>query len=219
MSKPTNKWKLAQWLEIRWWRRYLKTKSPDEYLQWKKGYWKNFLKKLGLSIPASAKILDAGCGPAGIFIQFPENEVMAVDPLLGEYEQLSHFPKGKNKKTQFQKATLEAAHLETYDYVFCLNVINHVSDIEKSMDKICEAVEEDGTLVLSIDAHNWKFFKYALRLLMWDALHPQQYDRKEYEEMLAKRGFEITDRVLVKKEFMFDYWALIAKKEAIQLVD
>ncbi len=212
MSRPTNKWKLAQWLEIRWWRRYLKTQSPDQYLQWKKGYWEKFLEQLGLSIPASAKILDAGCGPAGIFIQFPKNEVMAVDPLLGEYEQLSHFPKGENKKTQFQKATLEEATLDTYDYVFCLNAINHVSDIQKSMDQICDAVKPGGTMILSIDAHNWQFFKHALRLLMWDALHPHQFDRGEYEAMLAERGFKVDKRVLVKKEFMFDYWALVAKR-------
>lgn len=215
----TLKWKIAQKLEINWWKRYLGSKSPKEYLTWKKSYWSNFLEKLSLEIPQNASVLDAGCGPAGIFTVFSQRdsfgtkkEVVALDPLLDQYESLPHFQKENYPNVRFITSPLESAELPEFDYVFCLNAINHVANLEKSMDKIAAAVRSGGTLILSIDAHNFQGLKHIFRLLPGDALHPHQYDLKEYEEMVLSRGFKIENSVLVKKEFIFDYWALVAVK-------
>lgn len=207
------KWRLAQKLEINWWKRYLKTKSPEEYLAWKRDYWKDFLAKMNFKVPENATVLDAGCGPAGIFIGFPKNPVTALDPLLEQYESLPHFQPKEYPNVNFISEPLESAQVSKFDYVFCLNAINHVSDLSASMDKIADAVTDGGTLILSIDAHNFQFLKHIFRLLPGDALHPHQYDLKEYEQMVTSRGFEIVNSVLVKKEFIFDYWSLIAVKK------
>ena len=76
------RWKIAQFFEAWWWRNYLRGKSIPDYLEWKRQYWWAFLEKIELNVGPEANILDAGCGPAGIFILFPENKVTAVDPLL-----------------------------------------------------------------------------------------------------------------------------------------
>lgn len=207
------KWRLAQKLEINWWKRYLKTKSPEEYLAWKRNYWKDFLVKMDLKVAKNATVLDAGCGPAGIFIGFPKNPVTALDPLLDQYESLPHFQPKEYPNVNFISEPLESAQIPKFDYVFCLNAINHVSDLSASMDKIADAVTEGGTLILSIDAHNFQFLKHIFRLLPGDALHPHQYDLAEYEQMVTSRGFEIINSVLVKKEFIFDYWSLVAVKK------
>ena len=206
------KWKIAQSLEIRWWQRYLKSKSPEEYLSWKRDYWNNFLKKIEVEVEENAAILDAGCGPAGIFIYFPKQEVTALDPLLDQYDSLPHFSKSDYKNVNFLSSPLEEADLKKYDYIFCLNAINHVADLETSMDKIVESIKPGGQLILSIDAHNFKGLKHIFRLLPGDALHPHQYDKKEYQTMLTARGLQIKNEVLIKHEFIFDYWALVASK-------
>lgn len=206
------KWKIAQSLEIKWWQRYLKTKSPEEYFTWKDNYWKEFLQKIKVKVGESDSVLDAGCGPAGIFIHFSKNEVVAVDPLLDQYDALPHFSKENYSNVNFIAKPLEQATIPQVDFVFCLNAINHVEDLEVSMDKICDAAKAGGTMILSIDAHNWKGLKHIFRALPGDALHPHQYDKTEYSKMLEKRGFTITNEVLIKSEFIFDYWALVARK-------
>ena len=42
----TIKWRLAQKLERLWWKRYLKDRSVEDYLNWKKKYWRSFLKEI-----------------------------------------------------------------------------------------------------------------------------------------------------------------------------
>ena len=85
------RWKIAQFFEKWWWKRYLKPKNKEEYLAWKRDYWINFLHRADIKVPVSATTLDAGCGPAGIFMVMPEKST-AIDPLLSSYEaDLPHF--------------------------------------------------------------------------------------------------------------------------------
>ncbi|MFT5619638.1 MAG: 2-polyprenyl-3-methyl-5-hydroxy-6-metoxy-1,4-benzoquinol methylase, partial [Arenicella sp.] len=127
------KWKLAQFAEIRWWQNYLKSKSATDYKAYKTDYWKKFLNEIepDFSFKPEDKILDAGCGPAGLFIILNQNETTAVDPLLGKYEEnLSHFSKSNYPNVNFVESGLEGfVENEAFDHVFCLNCINHVADL------------------------------------------------------------------------------------------
>lgn len=210
------RWKVAQWAEIRWWKRYLKNKDEASYADWKQNYWKDLLSKLGkdFELKDGQKVLDAGCGPAGIFTILEKQTVTAVDPLLDQYEkELSHFKEEDYPYTKFVCSPLEAYEVkDTFDVVCCLNVINHVHDIEKSTDNLCNALKKNAQLLLSIDAHNHAIFKHVFRTLPGDILHPHQYDLKEYQKMLTSRGLKIQQTVHVKKEFLFDHYLLLAVK-------
>jgi len=80
------RWKIAQAAEIRWWQNYLSGKSETEYLTWKQDYWKKFLEQINVQPSAGEDVLDMGCGPAGVYIGLAEQRVVAVDPLLAQYE-------------------------------------------------------------------------------------------------------------------------------------
>ncbi|MEZ4886160.1 MAG: class I SAM-dependent methyltransferase [Chitinophagales bacterium] len=215
----TLKWELAQRVELLWWQKYLRRKSKDEYTAWKKGYWNEVLQKVGnyLQMKPKDKVLDAGCGPAGIFMVLPQQEVTAVDPLLLHYQnKLAHFSPADYPYVQFHDLPLEQFQSpNSYDVVFCMNAINHVSDIEDSFDRLVEAVLPNGTLVVSIDAHNYNFLKHLFRMLPGDILHPHQYDLVEYQNMLTKRGCEITSCQLIQKNRIFDHYVLVAKKREV----
>ncbi|MEO6151222.1 MAG: hypothetical protein ABIP28_13720, partial [Mucilaginibacter sp.] len=93
----TLRWRVAQLFEARWWKKYLAHKDVTTYLKWKRGYWQNVLERIGknLNMQPGQHILDAGCGPAGIFIILDEYKVTAVDPLLDTYSAtLPHFKPG-----------------------------------------------------------------------------------------------------------------------------
>lgn len=208
------RWQIAQWFELRWWKNYLRGKDKQQYLAWKKSYWLDVLAQVNdvVSIQPQHTIADLGCGPAGIFIALPNNKVTAVDPLLNEYkEKLPFFDINDYPNTTFINSALEEYAATKHDVVFCMNCINHVHDMEKAMDVVVSTMKQGGTLLLSIDAHNYELFKHLFRLIPGDILHPHQYDLEEYESFLQKRGLRIIKTKLLKKEFTFSHYVLVAK--------
>jgi SAM-dependent methyltransferase len=213
----TFRWKIAQWFELHWWQNYLRGKDKTAYLAWKKNYWQTLLSIIAddVKLNSSNSIVDLGCGPAGIFIAFSQNKVTAVDPLLNEYEKHTQFfSQNDYPNVNFVKSTIEDfdAGSLTYDLVFCMNAINHVHDIEKGFEQLKKLCANNSTIIVSIDAHNFSFFKYLFRLVPGDILHPHQYDLDEYKSMLAKDGWTISTPALLKHEFFFDHYVLVAKK-------
>ncbi len=208
------RWKIAQAVEIKWWKNYLKDKNKQEYLSWKQNYWQQFLEKTALKPEANARVLDAGCGPAGIFIILTQQDVTAIDPLLDRYaETLPQFNMADYPTVDFRQTSLEDFESEQgYDYIFCLNAINHVADINVAMDHLISVLKPGGKIVLSIDAHNHAWLKRLFRWLPGDILHPHQYDLEEYRAMLMKRGCEINSSFLQKKEWIFNYHVMVATK-------
>ena len=204
------RWKIAQNAEIRWWQRYLKKQPVASYWRWKNDYWRKFLEKNDIRFSGKEKILDAGCGPAGIFMVLTDHQVDAVDPLLPAYEKsIAHFNKENYPHTKFFPVAFEAYHSgEKYDTIFCLNALNHFSDITSSVDKLLEMLRKGGSMYVSIDAHNYYAFKKIFQWFPGDILHPHQYDLDDYKKMFTSRGGKITAVRLIKKEFLFDYYLL-----------
>lgn len=212
----TWKWKLAQTLEYKWWQNYLKKKDTNEYLQWKIHYWQDVLLQISkyVDIPNSKAILDAGCGPAGIFIALKGNTVDAIDPLLGKYQNLPHFQPEKFAWTQFESTSIEALNeTEKYDIIFCMNAINHVNNIELCYDNLVKALKPEGFLVISTDAHKHSFLKKIFQFIPGDMLHPVQLNINEYNAFLTNRKLGIVKNILSKEEKIFDYYITIAQKK------
>lgn len=210
------RWKIAQWAERRWWRHYLKNKSVAEYLAWKKDYWQDFLKKINLDELALSqqKNIDLGCGPAGIFMLFGHST--AVDPLLDRYEaDLEHFSKKNYPSITFVTDSIEDFEpSETYDTIFCINAINHVSDMQKGITKLSDCAHKESTLVISIDAHNHNFLKKVFQLFPGDILHPHQYNLAEYKSKIEAEGWEITQSIKMDSAFIFNYYVLTAVRNS-----
>lgn len=211
------RWQIAQWLELRWWKRYLRVKSKPEYLGWKRNYWLNLLGFISneVKVGASKSIADMGCGPAGIFIALQDNKVTAVDSLLNEYERhIPFFKQSDYPNTAFIQSSIEDFTSDKkFDVVFCMNAINHVSSIEKAFETLKNICAEDGVLVVSIDAHNYSGLRTIFNLLPGDILHPHQYTLKGYKKLLAKDGWKVSVPYLLKQEFLFNHYVLIAKRD------
>ncbi|MCB0572921.1 MAG: methyltransferase domain-containing protein [Phaeodactylibacter sp.] len=213
------RWKVAQAAEIRWWKAYLARKEPLHYLRRKAAYWFRVLETTGMSPLPDGPILDAGCGPAGIFIILEGHAVDALDPLLPQYEAaLPHFRPGDYPYARFLPVPLEDfLPGPVYETVFCLNAINHVSHLGRSMEALARCLRPGGRLVLSIDAHNHHLLKKLFQALPGDILHPHQHSLDDYRRMLENRGLQIERTVRMKKGFIFDYHLLVARKPLLSV--
>ena len=207
------RWQLAQFFEFRWWKNYLRGKSPNEYLEWKREYWMDFLQSLDLKLDhISYPAIDIGCGPAGMFMILP-GETTAVDPLLTSYQELPIFNQSSYAKVNFVHSSFEDFVSEKqFNTILCLNAINHFIDIEASFGKLAELSTEQGQLIISVDAHNHGFFRKLFSWVPLDVLHPHQYTLPEYEAFIEAAGFRIEKKVLSQQRFFFDYWIIKAKR-------
>lgn len=207
------RWELAQFFEIRWWQHYLRGKDKTVYLEWKRKYWKAFLVKTGINPSTGEKVLDAGCGPAGIFTVLEMQQVDALDPLFDQYRlKIPQFNLADFPWTLFYCQQIEHYFPEyQYDTVFCLNAVNHVSNLPLCLDRLVGLTKPGGLIVLSVDAHNIPLLRRLFRLIPGDVLHPHQHDLGEYEAMLTARGVCIERRVLIKNACIFGYWVLVGR--------
>ena len=219
------RWQIAQQAEIRWWKNYLKKKEKGPYLKWKKAYWQTLLDLLGneLILNKNAHVLDAGCGPAGVFILLNEQTecmITAIDPLLDKYtNEIPFFDQNDYPNIEFVNTGIEDFDIaqtqlneKLFDSIFCMNAINHVHDIDKSWDILTSSLRPNGQLVVTIDAHNSKLAKKVFAALPGDILHPHQYTLKEYKDQLLQRNFVIKQEHLIKEEKLFNHYLLLLEK-------
>jgi len=208
------KWRIAQFTELKWWQSYLNKKDKIKYYEWKNSYWQNLLQQLPVNFQETnnLNILDAGCGPAGVFIALTNHNITAFDPLLDSYQKkLNHFESNDFSWVSFENKSLEnftSISNKPFDVVFCMNAINHVADIGKSYDVLVKHLKKGGLLVVTIDAHNYSFYKNLFRALPGDILHPHQYDLQEYRQFMTNRGINIDGEHLIKKEYFFNHYML-----------
>jgi 2-polyprenyl-3-methyl-5-hydroxy-6-metoxy-1,4-benzoquinol methylase len=216
MLNKAVKWSIAQNLEIRWWKNYLVKKDVAPYLEWKKKYWQNLLQhtKNYFTINEGVNVLDIGCGPSGMYMILPHCKVDALDPLISKYElELPHFKQSYYPSVSFFNSPFEQfIATKQYDFIFCMNAINHVQNIEKCYTKLASFLKPGGYLVITIDAHNYNLLKTIFKIVPGDALHPHQYNLEDYNHFLVKNGISILENKTLKKELIFNHYLQIAKK-------
>lgn len=208
--QSTIKWRFAQYLEIRWWRNYLKNKDVIAYLNWKRSYWQRFLLRLPDNLlPPDAQVLDAGCGPAGIFIALPNFRVTAVDPLLADYaNELPHFKEINYPWVRFVNTPLETfSDTEQYDCIFTINAFNHFADLHAALQILDKHLQIGGFCVITLDTHRWFLTKLLLKWLPVDALHPHQYSLPEYQMFIqeAQPNWTLVKYDTLQAGWIFNY--------------
>ena len=208
------RWRLAQFLELRWWWRYLQQLNWPDYVEAKRIHWHKVLTQMELQLLPGERVLDAGCGPAGIFTILQAQKVDAIDPLLQDYEKkLPDFQINQFPHVHFKTLMLEQLDQQgVYDHVFCLNAINHVADLERAAQCLVQSLKSNGTLLISIDVHRFALLKFIFRMIPGDVLHPQQDELADYVRLLEKLGLNIEKTLVLKQGWIFNYVALKAKK-------
>lgn len=210
------RYQLAQSLEQRWWKRYLAKKQPENYLDWKRNYWIQFLEKLPTELlqNENQNLADFGCGPAGIFMVLKNQKVTALDPLLSKYEATTFFDLNNYPWVKFENAQIEnLKSKDEFDGAFCLNAINHVQDLQIALQTIENSLKPGGWLVLSSDVHKRHWTRKLFKKISWiDPLHPQQDHAQDYEMSFQKLNLAVESSFRHSENFLFEYRVWLLRK-------
>lgn len=132
-----------------------------------------FLLNLLRIICKSGKVLDVGCGVGVYFPYFNNCEITGVDftqKVLDEAKRKNPNLKIETKLQDIAKNGLDLFKNNTFDYVFCGEVIEHMEHPENIINEVRRVLKEGGTAIFTTPFENrivckehlWEFDFYDL---------------------------------------------------------
>ena len=175
-------------------------------------YLGQFLKKLNFR-----NILDAGCGP-GLFTfyvaeRFPNGQIKGYDISSDNIDICNKYKILKNiDNVTFKQVDLKTLYeMENYDFIFSIDVMEHISGNERVFQNIYNALELGGTFYLAMPyepGHQYilprnHFKKYV----DWAKKEHtgEQYSLDSITRVLSKIGFNVVDI-----RYTFGFWGKLA---------
>jgi SAM-dependent methyltransferase len=103
---------------------------------------------------AGLRVVDVGCGPTSGLIGFTGCEKFGVDHLVDAYREIG-FPLDRHG-IAYRNARLEATGLPggSFDRVLCVNALDHVDDLYRSMREIARLLKRGGLFLAQIGFHD-----------------------------------------------------------------
>lgn len=192
-QKRLRRWEIAQEAERESWENFKSLKSDSTKRQLGE-YWSWYLDLIGkhISFRPEWKILDVGCGPAGIINYIPVGRRFGLDPLMDFY--LSNFELPYD--IEWKAGTMEHIPFDTdyFDVVITTNTLDHALDPRKGLKEMYRVIRTGGFLVLTVDCY--APIHRLLRIIRekvgkGDKPHPYNFSRRQIEAMIREAGFTL----------------------------
>lgn len=187
-----------------WYERGIKRNLGQRY--W---HFRRFSEVGKLIAPTKGTILDIGCADGTftrvIFDRARPEALVGIDILPGsvKYSQ-NKFKTYKNTKFLVADAERLPFKNESYDAVFCLEVLEHVFSPKKVLGEIKRVLKKDGYAVLLVPSESLLFkVVWAIWLRtgggVWQNTHLHRYDRLKLGRIVEEAGLKINK----EKSFLF----------------
>ena len=154
------------------WVREFKDNKPKVLEYWQKYRYLNEIIET-CKIQSNTKILDVGCGISTV-LHFIDGKKYGIDPLADEYKRLYRYPKEINIQKGFSENISFSD--DYFDVVFCSNVLDHVTDPQKTIEEIRRVLKNRGYLILTVE-----IFKEEIER---DLAHPYSFTKKDVHSLL-----------------------------------
>jgi len=149
-------------------------------------------------------VLDIGCGGGLIseLLAKKNANVTGIDENIYNIKQARDHVKMSSIKIDYKNQSLDTFYKKNkkkYDLILCLEVLEHVNDVKKTLDKISELMKPGGTLILSTINRNLKSLLFAKifgeYVLNWIPVGTHQFEKflkpEEIVEFLKLKKIEI----------------------------
>ncbi len=150
-------------------------------------------------------VADIGCGPYGLILgldhQFDNHlqekpMLLGVDPLMDFYvSEIGLLKEKDNVRLYNAKAESLPINESSCDYVFSVNVLDHVENPERCAAELYRITKEGGLCGISLHVVTPLFSPFAAALKYIDSNHPHHFTLNKFRETLAR----VFDRVDVSK--------------------
>ena len=203
-------WKEAQLNEKLFWKKvYLDKENKDTYQKIDNkgaiGFTKEVLKrhKKNLRDLNKKTIVDLGCGAYGIILglsllekvnKFNTSKIIGIDPLMNYFKRNLNLIKS-NKKIKLIQGTGEKIKFKKnkIDYIFCVNVLDHVNNPKKVIKECERVLKKNGQLCVSVHVI-FPYLKPIKNLIKYfDKNHPHHFLESEFYNLL-KKNFKIVEK-------------------------
>jgi SAM-dependent methyltransferase len=129
------------------------------------------------------RVLDVGCGIATV-LHYVKGERFGIDPLADEYLKLYEYPEGIHIRKGFGE---DIPFPDGYfDVVFCSNVLDHVTNPQKTVHEIHRVLRTGGYFVLTVEIFREKRKR--------DSKHPHCFLRKDISSLLGSKFIPVFER-------------------------
>ncbi|HJD56375.1 MAG TPA: bifunctional 2-polyprenyl-6-hydroxyphenol methylase/3-demethylubiquinol 3-O-methyltransferase UbiG [Rickettsia endosymbiont of Pyrocoelia pectoralis] len=150
------------------------------------------------------KILDVGCGGGLIATSLAAQgfNVTAIDALQSNIDIAANYAKENNIKVNYLKSTIEELESDTqYDVVICLEVVEHVDNVQQFLVNLAERVKPGGMAIISTINRTKKAYLLGIiaaeHILGWVPKNTHDYSKflkpSEIYEMLTDTDIEIKE--------------------------
>ena len=149
-------------------------------------------------------VLDIGCGGGLIseLLAKKNGNVTGIDENIYNIKQAREHAKIGSIKINYKNQSLDTFYKKNkkkYDLILCLEVLEHVNDVKKTLDKISELMKPGATLILSTINRNLKSLLFAKifgeYVLNWIPVGTHQFEKflkpEEIVEFLKLKKIEI----------------------------
>lgn len=145
--------------------------------------WANTRLKIisNLIKPINKKILDLGCGSGYIGMEYVKNNnVVFAD---NNKEELAKISVGSKVLINATDIHLKK---ETFDIIFCTDVLEHIKNDKKVLENIYKILKKEGIVVITVPAYK-KFYGHHDSLIG----HYRRYDKEDIIKIIEPIGFKI----------------------------
>jgi 2-polyprenyl-3-methyl-5-hydroxy-6-metoxy-1,4-benzoquinol methylase len=151
------------------------------------GYFNERLQRIMQYNPKMNSMFDVGCG-YGYWMKFCQNKGFQVNGLDASKEAISHARTVLDLNAQ--KTTLEDYRFDRgYDAIVMCDLLEHLSDPNKELKKISQALNKDG--IFFVQVPNLLGFKLPPFHGFGLPFHIWQFDKSSLSKLLNKNGFKV----------------------------
>lgn len=138
------------------------------------------------------RIFEVGAGIGNISRQLPQRVKLYVSEKNDTFLEILHQAYAGNELVDVVKLDLVQAEdfraigEEICDTVVCLNVLEHIEDDRRALERMLHLLSPGGKLILLIPQHKWLYGSYDEA-----AGHRRRYARKDIEKKLKESGYNL----------------------------
>jgi len=175
-------------MEKKFKKEYFKENMDEDVILKRKGFQKIALN-IVKTLPKNAKVLDVGCGKGTYLKEIhkirPDLKLYGID--IGEVKEFLpkyiDFTKCSGDNLPFED--------ETFDFVFCFHVLEHVLNPHDFMMEFNRVLKKDGYVYIEMPYYKTAYIPDGDMNFWSDPTHIRPYNYKSVERLLKENGFEV----------------------------